>query len=213
MLLSHNHKFIFVKTFKTAGTSTEIIFEKFCDNEKDIIGCRGAISDKKAVIINKPKNAIKGGKILFRNHIEAKKIKKLVGGRIFNNYFKIANIRNPWDLMVSAFHFKHKSKLDNFTIDELRKSFKIFSKHSVYKYDHIIVNNKFCMDYYVRFEHLHKDINTVLKKLNINHTVTKLPHKKNSNRKIPYQEYYDAESKENVKLKNQKFIDFFDYKF
>ncbi len=36
MILSHKHRFIFLKTRKTAGTSIEIALSKFCDNN-DII--------------------------------------------------------------------------------------------------------------------------------------------------------------------------------
>ncbi|KPA10844.1 hypothetical protein MHK_008953, partial [Candidatus Magnetomorum sp. HK-1] len=33
MLVSHRHKFIYTKTFKTAGTSVESYFEPFCMND------------------------------------------------------------------------------------------------------------------------------------------------------------------------------------
>ena len=36
MILSHEHRFIFLKTNKTAGTSIEIALSKFC-GEKDVI--------------------------------------------------------------------------------------------------------------------------------------------------------------------------------
>ena len=36
MIVSHKHKFIFVKTVKTAGTSVEIALSRFC-GENDII--------------------------------------------------------------------------------------------------------------------------------------------------------------------------------
>ena len=60
MLISHRKKFIFMKTVKTAGTSTESYFEQYCmpDGEwqqshgrdeyatkTGIIGCNGHLKD------------------------------------------------------------------------------------------------------------------------------------------------------------------------
>ena len=42
MIISHKHKFIFIKTHKTAGTSLEIALSKYC-GEEDVIT---PISDK-----------------------------------------------------------------------------------------------------------------------------------------------------------------------
>ena len=37
MIISHKHKFIFLKTRKTAGTSVQIALSGICDQDLDII--------------------------------------------------------------------------------------------------------------------------------------------------------------------------------
>ena len=72
MLVSHDYKFIFIKTKKTAGSSLETFLKPFCEN--------GII-----------------GKKLSEKHTSAEAIKDIVGNEVWNNYTKIIPIRNPWD--------------------------------------------------------------------------------------------------------------------
>ena len=123
MILSHKYRFIFIKTRKTAGTSVEISLSRFCGPD-DVIT---PISVKDELIRRKmgvgPRNydgflpdwkALRHGRLArgFRywNHMRASQIRRRVGRRIWNSYFKFCFERNPWDKTVSLFHHERKHK-------------------------------------------------------------------------------------------------------
>jgi hypothetical protein len=104
MLISLRKKFICTKTVKTAGTSVESYFEPYCMLEGEwqfsygreeyvdqsgIIGYRGTVRKSKT----------------WTNHMSAEAIKELIGEKIWNSYFKFCVIQNPYDKLISAFHF------------------------------------------------------------------------------------------------------------
>lgn len=107
MLISHRKNFIFLKTVKTAGTSIESYYEKWCmppnlwvktHGRDEYISDSGIIGKRAA----KPYNAI------WYNHMPAAKIKEYIKEDIWNNYFKFTIVRNPFDKMVSGFYMFSK---------------------------------------------------------------------------------------------------------
>ena len=142
MIISHKHKFIFIKTARTAGTSTEIYLSKYC-GPNDILtpfsiaeeghvprNYRSFFNPIPEIIkILKTKNLIKRKEIRktikhfsrrkrFEHHVPAWLIKERISKKIWNNYFKFCIERNPWDKVVSGwnwYNFKYGTKI---SIDE-----------------------------------------------------------------------------------------------
>lgn len=85
MIVSHKHKFVFIKTVKTAGTSVEIDLNKILGPD-DI-----ATPIKPAVDGHKPQNyEYKNFGILRRrmkNHMRAVEVLDIIGREVFQSYF------------------------------------------------------------------------------------------------------------------------------
>lgn len=130
MIVSHKHKFIFIKTEKTAGTSFEIALSKICgpediitpiskkdENYRKTLGYRGAqnyhfpisdyqLSDFLTLFRSRWHRKHKLG---FYNHMPASLIKPRVGDEVWNDYFKFCFERNPYDKFVSWYYWMNKN--------------------------------------------------------------------------------------------------------
>jgi hypothetical protein len=127
MILSHKHRCIFIKTNKTAGTSFEIAFSRYC-GEKDIVtpisaqdeeirqtlGYRGPQHYKpsrREYSLRQKLIAIRMGKpVEYYNHMSAREIRDLVGNKVWKTYYKFCFERNPWDRVISAYYWYTQNK-------------------------------------------------------------------------------------------------------
>lgn len=221
MLISHIYKFIYLKPKKVAGTSTEVFLKKYCINPNKISLFENQLQHNKNKISFKFPTESQYGIITngigedtnnspLITHATCEDIIKEVGNDIWDNYIKITNIRNPWDLAVSMFHWKSKLNNSNTNFDDfinqswvqgdLRGNKKIWSYQGQFDFE------------YIRFENLEEDILKVCEKLNIPVTNINLGHYKKMDRK-PYQEYYDEKTKKIIEAVYKKEIEFFNYKF
>ena len=101
MIVSHKHRFIFIKTVKTAGTSIEIDLNKVL-GETDI-----ATPIYPSVEGHMAQNFIIKNKLLgsaeCRNHMSGREIRKVVGGSIWDEYFKFCVEREPVSKVISHY--------------------------------------------------------------------------------------------------------------
>jgi hypothetical protein len=111
VLVSHAGRFIYTKTLKTAGTSIEAAFQPHCmppspepvpeytrclESEYGIGGARGWDVQGEAWI----------------NHMSADEIRRRLGRPIWDAYLRFTAIRNPFDKVVSWFHWTHSEIKD-----------------------------------------------------------------------------------------------------
>ena len=167
MLVSHLHRFIYLKTRKTGGTSVEIYFEPFCHDphqpfreqhqrdelvtEFGIVGSRGQpIHDK-----------------TWYNHIPASGVRAMLGDELFDDYYKFCVIRDPFDKTVSGFWYwlaaEEREALRTAPFERVRQSFDRWVMTNALPVDRIIytIDGVAVADRYIRYERMHEDMAAV----------------------------------------------------
>jgi hypothetical protein len=178
MLVSHRHKFIYTKTVKTAGTSVEAYFERFCMPESawtpshrrdayatdtGIIGYRGP---------NPPSDCE------WWHHMPAEQIREKVGADIWDSYFKFCVIRNPYEKAISSFYFFQQQpmhKQTHFEDEPSRFECWLDSCTPPIDRDKYLLDDKFCLDDVIRHETLEADMERICNRLNIPWDAAYLP--------------------------------------
>ena len=181
MIISHKHKFIFIKTNKTAGTSVEIALSKFC-GANDIVTQISRVDEetRKSLGYTGAQNylANRGGTlkwfdrllgksevVAFFNHMSATRIRALIPWEIWNGYFKFCIERNPWERTVSAYYWKNQSEPRQPMIDWLNKGGHKALQHrgrELYTIDGSIV-----VDQVIKYENLTDDLEAVRLKIGL----------------------------------------------
>jgi hypothetical protein len=162
VIINHKYKFIFIKSFKTAGTSLEIALSKFC-SIKDVIT---NIVSEDETLRKKLKYTGPQNNTGMEEHMSASEIKSKLKSDIFENYCKFVVVRNPFDQILSAFYWHNESKKNEKKFIFLKKKSLDFDEFFERKAKHIFEdeidryteNGKVIIDKFIRYENLKKDL-------------------------------------------------------
>lgn len=193
MLISNSHKFIFIHIPKTAGKSVRSALAPYCGNPEDVLINR--LLSTVGINVNwfiGPVSWRRG-----RTHTTAAQAKVMLPETVFNEYFKFAYVRNPWDLMVSYYHYikstdtakrsarvNKMSGFDDYLLYEIKRNKFSQSKYLIAKDGTLLV------DYVGRFEDLYKDYEFICSKVGI---VSDIPHR-NKTVHADFRSYYTDET-------------------
>jgi len=153
-------------------------------------------------------------------HFYASDIKQLVGEKRWNDYFTFTFVRNPWDKIVSQYHYngekfckRHCGRMLNFEeyVKLLIANDRIYTTFTPQNLPYIIDGSDDVMvDFIGRFENLEEDFAYICRRLDI--VDVKLPQLNISKHKH-YSEFYNNETREIIAEKFRKDIKHFNYKF
>jgi hypothetical protein len=154
MIISHKHKFIFVKTVKTAGTSIEIFLSQHC----------GPLDIVTPIIPHVEPHAARNHEGYY-NHMPAYEIRDRIGLDIWNSYFKFCVERNPWEKTLSYYHMKNFRENNGLTFERYLagKEFPI----NFQKYTEPSNPNKIIVNRILYYEHLMEHLGQVFHELGI----------------------------------------------
>lgn len=210
MLVSHSKRFIYLKTMKTAGTSIEIFFERFCrppgagaesHRVAQIVGPEGIVGHRG------PEHRDSGGATRYFNHMAAEAVRAAVGTGTWDSYFKFCAIRNPYDKMVSYWWFvlapEERLRMAAASFGEVRGAFGDFvratSADALDRHVYLI-GTRVAVDYFIRYECLQADLEEVCRLLGVDRCRSELGRYKSEMRLRPehYSDYYDADAEDRI---------------
>jgi hypothetical protein len=229
MIISHKHKFIFIKTKKTAGTTLEILLSTIC-GKNDIIT---PISKEDEQLRKKlgglpPQNyympfssykkldwyrfLTKREKKKFYNHITAEEIKSNINQKVWQDYFKFCFERNPWDKTISLFYYKqgykkYKNIYDYIYAGELG---------TIKGFDSYTINRIVAVDKIYKMENMEEALKDISTRLKLNNELKPPEFKaKGSSRKDKrsYKEILNQKEKKLIDIMFAREVKLLNYKF
>lgn len=225
MIISHTHKYIFIKSEKTAGTSIEAALSKHCGGE-DMVTPLGDFwfnRNEKGEWIHSAMNA-EG----FYQHDPAAEVKRKVPPRIWDDYFKFSITRNPWDRVVSLYSWEARNKAElkphrrlphrlGLPFDAFRETVRLFREFVKGDWENndrfYVMDGRLCVDFVIRYERLQQDLDEVCRRVRL--PQLELPRLKAGLRQAGHHvsEYYDDASREIVAERHRNDLRLFGYEF
>lgn len=214
VLVSHDHRFIYTKTVKTASTSVELFLEPLVTGEVGAQERTETIENRRGVV------GYRGGDPAGQewfNHMSLESVASKVGAEDFRSYFKFCCVRDPFDKLLSAFFFfsplmKQAGRAEQIATfrtwldrDALEADWRTASVFDRDKY--VLADGEVGVDFFVRYERLSVDLKVVLDRLGVVDYQTELPRLKSSTRpQISTGEFYGEPERAKVN-------DWYDFEF
>lgn len=213
MLISYSHNFLFQHIPKTAGCSVTEQLEPFGHRPETLPVNR--MLERVGIRVNLVIGPYKWKR--FRDHSDMETIRRVLPAQVFDSLYKFAFVRNPWDWLVSRYHYITQSphhgqhervkRLDGFAgyvrWQAARKkrgqADLLFSR-----------DGELLLDYVGRFETLAEDFTEISRRVGID---TNLPARRNASRHADYRSYYDDATSNLVAERWAKEIAAFGYCF
>ena len=210
MLICHRHRFIFLKTQKTAGTAVEIALRQLM-GPGDVITPISREDERLSRQLGRPgprgfRAPLReyGGRDIgrlvgrlrlkkrFYNHIPAAAVRALVPEAIWQGYRKISIERNPFDKAISSYYWRTRKLPQPPSLSEWLQHCPVseISNWEVYT-----IENALITDVMLRHEQLEQDLQTLSRTLGLERPL-ELPRQRPKGQvrrdRRPWQEVLDA---------------------
>lgn len=197
MIINHKHRFIFMRTKKTASTSIEMALSASCGEEDTITymnireeawklehGYKPAqnflVPLRHWTLSDTLKFVFKARRPGYAMHISAASLKRRVDSSTWKNYFKFCVERNPFDRAISLYHWRTKKEATKPSLPEFVRS---LDEQSLSNFHIYSVNGIVEADQIIRYEQLEQGLKDVCAHLGL--APFDLPHAKSEFRSSP----------------------------
>jgi len=218
MIVSHRHKFIYLRTEKTASTSLSHALERVLGPE-DVI-YRSFSGEWLKYLPFHPGGLKRTFPRVFGLHFHAKArhVRAVLGRKVFDSYFKFAVERNPWDRQVSLYHhreWKRRNPAPDFDRDMRSPLYRLSDYTRLNNWSIYSIGGTIVADRVLRYERLDEEVPALLDALGIERSV-EMPRLRTSygggNRRH-YSSYYSGRTRDLVGRWYRREIEAFDYHF
>ena len=205
MIISHQKKFIFVHTYKTAGTTIESELLQYSRYRERLIS---TVYLKYFIyLINQIFDSGKNGNKWISGvpkHASASEMCEYIGEDKFNEYFKFSFVRNPFDWLVSLYSYMYSQKMEfgDFLKKVERDNYPTQSSF-------LLIDNEIAMDYVGKVESIDYDFQKIRERIGLlNNNVDRLPIANASVRKDAMSYYSNDQKEFVVNFFNDDFVNF-----
>ena len=215
MIISRGRRYIFVHIPKTGGTALSLALENRAMADDILIG-----DTPKAVRRKSRIQTLKASGRLWK-HSRLSDIHGIVSDSEMSQFFVLTLIRNPWDRMVSYYHWLREQSFKHVAVEVAKqKSFDEFLDDAYIQssiksspYAGYVTDRNGCehCNVFVRIEHLATDLKPFEKHLGF--SLQDIQHVNSSTRDSDYRIYYNDEKAALVARLCEIDIKRFDYRF
>ena len=196
MLVSDSHKFVFHHVPKTAGSSITAALAPFCNRWKGVLP-----------------EEIHGWQVQFHRiwmHTQLGIIKS--AGELLAEYFSFAFVRNPYEVVVSAWDFEKIKDFDIYVEQQIFTGLQICARRS--QYDHLSdEEGNLLVNFIGRYENFAEDFYKIIEAIEVPLMLIPKRNIRKERKTQDYRKYYTPLSREIVEKKYKKDLEFFGYEF
>lgn len=238
-LVSHRHRFIFLKTRKTGGTSVEMLLEPMCrlPGQSVVHHTTGSVTAFGIVGVRVSPGRFSGLRAEGRmptttysdaaghrhslewgSHTPAARVKAALPADVWDGYLRLIAVRNPFTRAVS--YYFHEAFIGNLpwprSLSEAQESFRSFVRSDSYRNDYDIthVNGRRAYHHAFRLEYRSDDLPRLGRLIGVPLDAGRLPHMKNLTAEratLSNRDLYDRASAEAVRQASAWVFDAFEY--
>lgn len=239
MIISHKHKFIFIKCGKTASTSLELALHKFCGPDDIVPPTVTRDSDEHIKEQEReyyqlyphyqPKNyytpfkyyrwpewkklLFTGYRDVYYNHMSAAEIIQRIDIDCWNEYYKFCFTRNPWETVVTGYYFK-KMQLQNpdLSLDEYLVPAKLaaLTKRTYLLYT---INDHVMVDQVYQYENLQESLLDIEQRLQLPGPIEMEPVNVNREKNITRKDLFNDKQVQLIANVFHREIELFNYHY
>ena len=228
MILSHEHKFIYIKTKKTASSSIEIALSEFCGPDDVITPTRFDLEAMRKTpgqnyrldhplvpkrpllkrLLMRPERHYHPS-VGYFEHIAADRVRAYVGEEIWSSYYKFTFERNPWDRQVSWYKYKTRDKKNPPSFEVFNQDYK---RAYVSNFDLYSMDDEIVMDFVGTYENLAEDFPAVLSRIGLDGKI-ELGQANRTRKSSGYRDFYSDQTRALMAEWYAREIEAFDYSF